>query len=115
MVLPPVRDGSYATMVERAWNAVAIPEYTDISLPEVDYANIPAPFLPFKALDFRADLYTTLLGEQYQRDSIRYANEIHVLRTTWAAINRFAILAGFSYTFRSVSYTHLTLPTICSV
>lgn len=69
-----------------------------------DPDKCPRHFLPFLATFYHADTYTTLLGEQYERDSIKDAWRINQLRGTKAALDEFAKNVGFTYSIiRTIS------------
>eukprot|EP00969_Alexandrium_andersonii_P258764 11441587-Alexandrium_andersonii.AAC.1 len=59
----------------------------------------------------------SLVGsEMCIRDRFIARGKLGQLRAVWGAARRDAVPGGFRASFRAaVSYTHLTLPTICSV
>ena len=85
----------------QAFSEVFSDYVSKINLPSIwDFQNINSDLLPFAAFDNDCHiLYTQALGEQFIRDLLENIEYITTFRGTWAAIDRFAQVAKFQYSY----------------
>ena len=80
-------------------------EYIDISDVSrlLDPDTCPKAFLPFLAYMLHADTFSEgLMGEEYDRQSIRSAHEINIHRGTRHAVDVFADNVGVTHTIEKI-------------
>ena len=82
---------AYQRMVEARLDTLPVPDHL------YDPLRAPLWFLPHLACLVRADTYSTLLGETYERRAIQSAHYYNQYRGTKLAVDRFAQEAGFFY------------------